>query len=117
MTIFEKRQLARQRRAKRVRGKVQGTAERPRLSVFRSNRFIYAQLIDDTSGRVLASAAGSQVEGEGAKKDQADRVGELIAQRAKEAGVGKVVFDRGFYLYHGRVKALAEGARRGGLEF
>ncbi len=116
MSILEKKQHARERRALRVRGKVKGTAERPRLSVFRSNRFIYAQLIDDTCGRVLASAGG-HVEAVGPKKDQADRVGELIAQRAKEVGVARAVFDRGSYLYHGRVKALAEGARRGGLEF
>ncbi|NLT34882.1 MAG: 50S ribosomal protein L18 [Gaiellales bacterium] len=116
MSILENKQHARDRRALRVRGKVQGTTERPRLSVFRSNRFIYAQLIDDTSGRVLASAGG-RVEAGGPKKDQADRVGELIAQRAKEVGVARAVFDRGPYLYHGRVKALAEGARRGGLEF
>jgi len=102
----------------RVRSKVQGTPERPRLSVFRSNRAIWAQVIDDRNGRTLASAATMQVTEKGlSKTDQATKVGQLLAERAKAAGIEKVVFDRGAYLYHGRVKALADGARQGGLDF
>jgi large subunit ribosomal protein L18 len=97
---------------------VRGTAERPRLSVFRSNRAIWAQIIDDSKGRTMASAASANVTEKGlSKKDQATKVGQLLAQKAKAAGVAKVVFDRGPYLYHGRVKALADGAREGGLDF
>lgn len=108
----------RARRAVRVRSKVRGTAERPRLSVFRSNRAIWAQVIDDSKGHTLASASSVQVtEKSLPKKDQATKVGELLAQAAKAAGIEKVVFDRGPYLYHGRVKALADGARQGGLDF
>jgi large subunit ribosomal protein L18 len=118
MSIEERKNLTRARRATRVRGKVRGTAERPRLSVFRSNRAIWAQVIDDGSGRTLASAGSVNVAEEGlSKKDQATKVGELVAQRAKAAGIERVVFDRGSYLYHGRVKALADGARQGGLDF
>jgi len=101
-----------------VRSKVRGTAERPRLSVFRSNKAIWAQIIDDSAGRTLASAGSAHVTETGlSKTDQATKVGALIAERAKAAGVERVVFDRGPYLYHGRVKALADGARQGGLEF
>ena len=108
----------REQRAMRVRGKVRGTAERPRLSVFRSNRAIWAQIIDDGKGCTLASAGSVHVTDKGlSKKDQATKVGELLAERAKAAGIAKVVFDRGPYLYHGRVKALADGARQGGLDF
>jgi large subunit ribosomal protein L18 len=108
----------RDKRALRVRSKVRGTAERPRLSVFRSNRAIWAQIIDDSKGRTLASAASAHVADKGlSKRDQATKVGELLAQRAKSAGIAQVVFDRGPYLYHGRVKALADGARQGGLDF
>ena len=108
----------RARRAVRVRSKVRGTAERPRLSVFRSNRAIWAQVIDDSKGHTLASASSVQVTEKGLPKiDQATKVGELLAQVAKAAGIEKVVFDRGPYLYHGRVKALADGARQGGLDF
>jgi large subunit ribosomal protein L18 len=108
----------RARRAVRVRSKVRGTAERPRLSVFRSNRAIWAQIIDDGKGNTLASAGSIHVTDKGlSKKDLAVKVGELLAQRAKAAGIDKVVFDRGPYLYHGRVKALADGARQGGLDF
>jgi len=111
-------QNLRARRAVRVRSKVRGTAERPRLSVFRSNRAIWAQVIDDASGRTLASADSKQVTETGlTKKDQATKVGALVAERAKAAGIERVVFDRGSYLYHGRVKALADGAREGGLDF
>ena len=110
---------ARARRHRRVRGKVFGTAERPRLVVFRSNRGIEAQLVDDLEAKTLAAASWLQLKRpfKGTKSDQAAEVGKLLAQRAKDAGVGAVVFDRGGYLYHGRVKALAEAAREGGLEF
>jgi large subunit ribosomal protein L18 len=109
---------ARMRRHKRVRGKIFGTAERPRLVVFRSNRGIEAQLVDDLEGKTLAAASWLQVKGgKGSKTDQAAEVGKLLAQNAKKAGVETVVFDRGGYLYHGRVKALADAAREGGLKF
>ena len=109
---------ARERRHKRVRAKVFGTAERPRLVVFRSNRGIEAQLVDDLEGKTLAAASWLQLsKAKGSKTDQAAEVGKLLAQRAKEAGVASAVFDRGGYLYHGRVKALAEAAREGGLKF
>ena len=110
---------ARERRHKRVRSKVFGTAERPRLVVFRSNRGIEAQLVDDIEGRTVAAASWLQLKRpfKGTKSDQAAEVGKLLAQRAKDAGVGAVVFDRGGYLYHGRVKALADAAREGGLKF
>ena len=101
----------------RVRGKVNGTTERPRLSVFRSNKQIYAQVIDDTTGKTLASASSLKLEDKLPKKEMAAKVGELVAQNAKEAGVEKVVFDRNGYLYHGRIKELAEAARKGGLKF
>jgi large subunit ribosomal protein L18 len=118
MSILEKKALARERRATRVRSKVRGTAERPRLSVFRSNRAIWAQVIDDRQGHTLVSASSTQLGEKGLnKKDAAAKVGLLLAERAKAAGVERVVFDRGPYLYHGRVKALADGAREGGLEF
>ena len=110
---------ARLKRHKRVRGKVSGTAERPRLDVFRSAKNIYAQVIDDVSGVTLASA--STVEkyfaGYGGNKEAAKKVGQAIAERCKAKGIENVVFDRGGYLYHGRVKELAEGAREGGLQF
>jgi large subunit ribosomal protein L18 len=109
---------ARERRHKRVRAKVFGTAERPRLVVFRSNRGIEAQLVDDLEGKTVAAATWLHLsKAKGSKTDQAAEVGKLLAQRAKEAGVGSAVFDRGGYLYHGRVKALAEAARQGGLKF
>ena len=116
MTVMTKRQ-ARMRRHRRIRGKIAGTAERPRLAVFRSNRGIFAQLVDDQSGRTLASASWSAVASSGSKIDQATAVGKALAQAAKKAGVERCVFDRGGYLYHGRVKALAEGAREEGLQF
>jgi large subunit ribosomal protein L18 len=108
---------ARMRRHRRVRGKVAGTAERPRLLVFRSNRGISAQLIDDDAGRTLASASWKSLSTSGSKTDQASSVGKALAESAKKAGIDTCVFDRAGYLYHGRVKALAEGAREGGLEF
>ncbi|MEJ7750422.1 MAG: 50S ribosomal protein L18 [Thermoleophilaceae bacterium] len=111
-------QSKRMRRRRRVRAKVRGTAERPRLSVFRSNRGMTAQLIDDTRGHTLAAVTWTESDlRELARMDQAKRAGELIADRAKGAGVETCVFDRGGYRYHGRVKALAEGAREGGLGF
>lgn len=102
----------------RIRKNVKGTAERPRLSVFRSNSEIYAQIIDDLKGNTLA-AASSKEQGVGGKtkSEKSVSVGKLIAERAKEKGIDKVIFDRGGYLYHGRVKALAEGAREAGLVF
>ena len=106
----------RRRRHRRVRGRVHGSATRPRLCVFRSSKGIYAQVIDDDAGRTLA-AASTLGPGSGTKSERAAEVGKLVAQRAREAGIEKVVFDRGGYLYHGRVKALADGAREGGLEF
>ena len=110
---------ARERRHRRVRGKVRGTAERPRLVVFRSNRGIEAQLVDDDAGRTLASAShlGLKKSFKGDKSEQAAEVGKALAAAAKSAGVETCVFDRGGYLYHGRVKALADGAREGGLQF
>jgi large subunit ribosomal protein L18 len=110
---------ARLRRHRRVRGKVRGTAERPRLAVFRSNRGIFAQLVDDDTGRTIAGASwiGLPKSFAGSKTEQATEVGKRVAEAAKQAGVESVVFDRGGYLYHGRVKALADGAREGGLKF
>jgi len=110
---------ARERRHKRVRGKVAGTAERPRLVVFRSNRGIEAQLVDDLEGKTLAAASWLNLKKsfKGSKSEQAAEVGKLLAANAKQAKVETVVFDRGGYLYHGRVKALADAAREGGLKF
>lgn len=99
----------------RIRGKVSGSAERPRMTVFRSNKEIYVQLIDDLAGKTLATASSKGIEG--AKKEQAAQVGQLIAKKAQEAGITSVVFDRNGYLYHGRVKELADAARNGGLKF
>ena len=109
---------SRARRHRRVRGKVAGTVERPRLVVFRSNRGIEAQLVDDLESKTLAAASWLQLKGgKGSKTGQAAEVGKLLAANAKQAGVEAVVFDRGGYLYHGRVKALADAAREGGLKF
>jgi large subunit ribosomal protein L18 len=105
---------ARLRRHRRVRKTVAGTAERPRLAIYRSNRHIYAQLVDDHAARTLAAASDLSTDG-GNKIDRAKQVGQAIAERAKEAGIERVVFDRGGRLYQGRVKAVAEGAREGGL--
>ena len=105
-------------RPRRVRAKVHGTAERPRISVFRSNRGIFAQLIDDDAGRTLAAVNWTEGELRSLKPmEQAKKAGELLGQRAKAAGIETAVFDRGGYRYHGRVKALAEGAREAGLNF
>jgi large subunit ribosomal protein L18 len=110
---------ARERRHRRVRRKIAGTAERPRLVVRRSNRGIEAQLVDDVEGKTLAQAGhlGLKKGFKGTKSEQAAEVGKLLAATAKKAGIESVVFDRGGYLYHGRVKALADGAREGGLRF
>lgn len=106
------------KRRRRVRAKIHGTAERPRISVFRSNRGISAQLVDDDAGHTLAAVNWTEAELRGlARADQPKRAGELLAERAKAAGVSEAVFDRGGYQYHGRVRALAEGAREGGLTF
>ena len=107
------------RRHKRVRAKIAGTPERPRLNVFRSETNIYAQIIDDTKGVTLVSASSLEkgFECDGTKTDAAKKVGLMVAERAKAAGIEVVVFDRGGYVYHGRVAALAEGAREGGLQF
>ena len=112
------RPQARLRRRRRVRAKVRGSAERPRLAVFRSNRGVQAQLIDDDRGHTVAAVTWTEPElRELARMEQARRAGELLAKRAKEAGVATCVFDRGGYRYHGKVKALAEGAREAGLRF
>ena len=116
------RALARKRRKMHIRKVVRGTADRPRLSVFRSARHIYAQIIDDVEGVTLVAKSTlspemKDYEGNRGNKDAARKVGELVAQAAREAGISRVRFDRNGYLYHGRVKALAEGARSGGLEF
>jgi large subunit ribosomal protein L18 len=112
------KEAVRLRRRRRVRAKVQGSAERPRISVRRSNRGVFAQLVDDDAGRTLASVAWTEPDLRDLKPmDQARRAGALLAQRAKAAGVDSAVFDRGGYQYHGRVRALAEGAREGGLQF
>ena len=110
---------ARLRRHRRVRRRLFGTAERPRLVVFRSNRGIQAQLVDDLTAKTLASANHTQLKKtfKGTKADQAAEVGKLLAANAKKAGIETVIFDRGGYLYHGRVKALADAAREGGLKF
>ncbi len=107
------------KRHKRVRGKISGTPECPRLNVFRSETNIYAQIIDDVNGKTLVSASSldKTFEGRGSNVDGARKVGRMVAERAKAAGISAVVFDRGGYVYHGRVAALAEGAREGGLEF
>jgi large subunit ribosomal protein L18 len=110
------RRIARVRRHSRVRKKVAGTAERPRLAVYRSNRHIYVQLIDDRAAATLAAASDAEIENLKGKTDRAKEVGKLIADRAKGAGIDQVVFDRGGRRYHGRVAAVAEGAREGGLQ-
>lgn len=119
MSNNKSRSAARVRRHRRVRKKMVGTPQRPRLAVFRSNKFIYAQVIDDNHGHTLAAASSQEkaVSGKSLTIDTAAEVGTLLAGRAKEAGVTSVVFDRGGYPYHGRVKALADAARAAGLEF
>jgi large subunit ribosomal protein L18 len=119
VTATTRKLEARVLRHRRIRKKVWGGAHRPRLAVFRSNRHIYAQLVDDDAGRTLAAASSLEAHvkgGAGDKKDVAKAVGGLIARRAREAGIERAVFDRGGRLYHGRVRSLAEGAREGGLQ-
>lgn len=116
------RQVSRSRRKKRIRKTLSGTQERPRLSVFRSDKHIYAQIIDDTTGVALAASSTlspefRNMEPPKGKVDAAKKVGELIAQKAKEKGISKVVFDRNGFIYHGRVQALADAARQAGLDF
>lgn len=115
MAVLEKR-VQREKRRKRLRRRIYGTAGRPRLSVYRSNVHIYAQLVDDDEGHTLAAADSREVEGAEDRTDAARKVGELVARRAKDAGIEEVVFDRGGNKYHGRVAALADGARSGGLK-
>ena len=115
MAVLEKR-AQREKRRLRIRRRLFGTAERPRLSVYRSNVHIYAQLVDDETGRTLAAADSREVGEAESRKDAASKVGELIAQRAHDADIETVVFDRGGNKYHGRIAALAEGARSGGLK-
>ncbi|MDX6606705.1 MAG: large subunit ribosomal protein [Solirubrobacterales bacterium] len=117
MTVLTKPQR-RLRRRRRVRARIRGSAERPRLSVYRSNRGVFAQLIDDDAGRTVASVSWTEADlRKLGSMDQAKRVGELLAERGKAAGVETCVFDRGGYRFHGRVAAIAEGAREGGLKF
>jgi large subunit ribosomal protein L18 len=113
MTKLERRQKIKAR----IRKKISGTAQKPRMSIFRSNAQIYVQLIDDENGQTLVSASSAGIKEKMTKQEQAAKVGVLIAQAAKEAGITEVVFDRGGYLYHGRVKQLADAAREGGLKF
>ena len=115
----DSRQEIRKRIHKRIRSRVAGTPERPRLAVFRSVNHIYAQVIDDQQGHTLVAAASTEkdLKGKGGNVDGAKMIGKTVAERAKEKGITKVVFDRGGYLYHGRVKALADAAREAGLEF
>ncbi|HEV3476002.1 MAG TPA: 50S ribosomal protein L18 [Rubrobacteraceae bacterium] len=115
MAVVEKKRLHREKRHKRVRRKIIGTAERPRLSVYRSNVHIYAQLVDDYAGHTLLAADSREVGEAENRTESARKVGELVARRAADAGVQEAVFDRGGNKYHGRVAALAEGARSGGL--
>ena len=121
MNIAEARRTSRLRRHRRVRKKIHGTAARPRLAVHRSNKHLVAQVIDDDAGTTLAAASTTEADqraaGNGGTVDAATRVGQLVAERAKAAGIDKVVFDRGGFLYHGRIAALAAAARDGGLEF
>ena len=111
------KELRRIKIKQRVRRRISGTAACPRLTVFRSNRQIYAQVIDDLTGKTLAAASSVAITDKAPKKEIASKVGEIIAQKSKEAGVEAVVFDRNGYLYHGRVKELSEAARKGGLKF
>lgn len=114
--MFSK-ELRRNKIRARIRSRVTGTAQKPRLSVFRSNKFIYAQIIDDVTGKTLVSTSSRALSEKVNKVDSSAEVGKAIAQKALASGISEVVFDRGGYLYHGRVKALADGAREGGLKF
>ena len=116
MAVMEAKRAHKNRRRNRIRRKIFGTAERPRLSVYRSNVHIYAQLVDDLDGHTLAAADSREIDGAENRTEAARQVGELLARRAGETGIERAVFDRGGNMYHGRVAALAEGARSGGLE-
>ena len=117
MNKNKQKNLKREIRHKRVRSRVSGVLERPRLSVFKANRHIYAQLIDDASGKTLAASSSAEVKVKGKKADMAKEVGKMLAAKALVKNIKAVKFDRGGFAYHGRVKALADGAREGGLEF
>ena len=116
MAVMEAKKAHKDKRRARIRRKIFGTAERPRLSVYRSNVHMYAQLVDDLEGHTLAAADSREIEGAENRTETARQVGELIARRAGDAGIEQAVFDRGGNMYHGRVAALAEGARSGGLK-
>lgn len=115
--IQKVKQFQRKRRHKRVRAKVSGTPEIPRLSVYKSNAGVFVQLIDDIAGKTLVSAGNKEVKAKGTKTEQGFEVGKLIAEKAKKAKIEKVVFDKGGFKYHGRIKAVADGAREAGLQF
>ena len=119
MVSKKDKNVQRLKRHRRVRAKISGTAERPRLAVYRSNKYIYAQIIDDVKGTTLVAASSNEAgfEGTGSNKEAARKVGKMVAERAVQKGIEEVVFDRGGYIYHGRVLELAEGAREGGLKF
>jgi large subunit ribosomal protein L18 len=117
MNVQQKKLARREKIRKGIRGKASGTAEQPRLSVFRSNKDIYAQLVNDLTGTTLAAASSRSLTDKGPKIEKSKLVGKAIAEKAVSLGITKVTFDRGGYLYHGRVKSLAEGAREGGLQF
>ena len=123
MANTQQRSVRRERAHRRVRARVSGTGERPRLSVYKSSKYIYAQVIDDLKGETLAQASSAEpdlrarYEGGGDSRAAAKVIGETVAQRAREKGVERVVFDRGGYIYHGRIKAVADGAREAGLQF
>ncbi len=116
MNKAQRKNLNRGLRQNRNRARISGTAEKPRLSVFRSNKYTYAQLIDDVQGKTLASASTKELKKKGKKTELAQELGALIAEKAKKAGVKEAVFNRSFYKFHGRVKAVAEGAKTGGLK-
>jgi len=118
MDFRKAQQVIKTRRASRTRAKITGNAKRPRLSVHRTNRFIYAQLIDDEAMKTIAAVSSKQIkEGKRTKTEEANQLGESLGKKAKDMGITNVIFDRGSYRYHGRVKALAEGARKSGLTF
>jgi len=116
MNKTKEKKEKRERRQRRIRAKVSGTSERPRLSVFKSNKFLYAQVIDDEAGKTLASASTKEIK-QGAESEKSKALGELIAKKAKEKNISKIVFDRGGYIYTGKIKDFADGARSGGLSF
>ena len=116
----KKKRLNKQRRHKRVRATIKGTSERPRVSVFKSNKHVFVQFIDDEAGKTVLSSkvvANKKSKIRGTKTDKATKIGEMLAEKAKEAGIKEVVFDRGGFEYHGRIKAVADGLRKGGIKF